>query len=271
VTSARLAAKALFSLVDLLRSDFPGPRILIYHQIGAGHGRQMDVRPDVFRRHLDWIEASGGRVVSLADALENAGRPETRSWYVLTFDDGYQDMFTNGFDVLRERQLPFTVYLTTAPTCTGTPLASDRSAHPLSWEHLDEMRASGLMTLGVHTHTHPDLRRISPVAIAHELETSDRIIEENTGVRPRHFAYPWGYSSKPAEEIVSARYDTAVLGGGGPVLVDTERHRIHRIPVQLSDGVMIFKRKMRRGQRTEEWARRLASVGREALASRLPR
>lgn len=252
----RVTAKTLFTLLDVFLGEYPGPRILIYHQIGAGHGEEMDVPRAVFLEHLEWIEASGGVVRPLAEVLEG-GWQDQRQVFVLTFDDGYEDMYTGAFPVLKERGIPFTVYLTTFPTESGRPLAPERRSTPLTWDQVREMHGTGLMTLGAHTHTHVDLRELDADSMRVELDTSDRLIEERTGVKPSHFAYPWGYWSAVADPLVRERYSSAVLGGGIRVRGVEDPHLLHRIPVQLSDGVGFFPHKMKRGQRTEEVVRRL--------------
>ena len=55
----KVAAKAVFALVDPLFGPFPGPRILIYHQVGVNFGREMEVSTDTFRRQLDWMQSHG--------------------------------------------------------------------------------------------------------------------------------------------------------------------------------------------------------------------
>ena len=44
----KVAAKSVFALIDPLFGPFPGPRILIYHQVGVNFGREMEVSA----RHL---------------------------------------------------------------------------------------------------------------------------------------------------------------------------------------------------------------------------
>jgi len=231
---------------------WPGPRILIYHQVGSGSGRQMDVSVEMFARQLEWLKKNG-RIVSLEKALAQADSPEAEKNFVLTFDDGYEDMYRNAFPLLKEGSIPFTLYLTTRPIEEGEPLApGDR---PLSWEQVGEMVETGLVTVGSHTHSHPDLRLLSPPEVEGELATADSLIERRIGVAPAHFAYPKGYWAPQAEEFVRSRYDTAVLGAGQPVTASSDRHRLHRVPVQRSDGFFFFVRKLRRGMRLEEWAR----------------
>jgi peptidoglycan/xylan/chitin deacetylase (PgdA/CDA1 family) len=256
MTFIRTVAKSAFSTVDLLLGDFPGPRLLIYHQIGAGHGQELDIATEVFGSQLDWLEANG-QIVGLEEALRLRSLPESESSFVLTFDDGYRDMFQNAFPLLAARTIPFTLYLTTGPLEDGIPLAPDRP--PLTWDDVRTMSETGLLTLGAHTHRHVDMRSAGQAQIDEELDTSNRLIEERTGSRPVHFAYPWGYWSAAADSAVRNRYASAVLGGGGSLTGDTDPFLIPRVPVQLSDGLVFFKTKMRRGLRTEEAVRRLLS------------
>ncbi|MGH8941440.1 MAG: hypothetical protein ACRDWF_01350, partial [Acidimicrobiia bacterium] len=71
----RTAAKGSFAAADLFLGDWPGPRILIYHQIGAGSGFQMDLSPEMFRSHVKWL-LDHGRIVGFGDALSGADDPE---------------------------------------------------------------------------------------------------------------------------------------------------------------------------------------------------
>lgn len=254
----RLAAKVGFSVADLVLGPYPGPRLLIYHQIGAGHRREMNVTQGAFTRHLEWLHAHG-QVVSLEQAIQEIPLATSPSTFVLTFDDGYRDMYDQAFPVLRRLGLPFTLYLTTDPVESARPLNSDRASHPLTWDQVREMDASGLMTIGNHTHTHRDLRGLSYDEVVADLDEADRLIEARLGRKPRHFAYPWGYWSEAADRAVRARFASAVLGGGLASGPGSDPHRLHRVPIQRSDGIVFFRRKMRRGQRSEEYVRRLVT------------
>jgi Polysaccharide deacetylase len=251
--AARKASKAAFAAADLFFGDWPGPRILIYHQIGARSGRQMDLSPEMFRGHVKWLDH--GRIVGFGDALSGADDPESNRHIVLTFDDGYADFYENAFPLLHEQGLPFVLYLTTGHIETGDLLhPGDR---PLTWDQVDEMLASGLVTLGAHTHTHPDLRGMPIDQVEQEIGESNRLIELRTGQAPNHFAYPKGYWDAPAETVIRDQYETAVLGAGSPVHRTTDPHRIGRVPVQQSDGHFFFTRKVLRGMRLEERVRSL--------------
>jgi peptidoglycan/xylan/chitin deacetylase (PgdA/CDA1 family) len=66
----------------------------------------------------------------------------------------------------------------------------------LTWPMLREMAASGLATIGAHTATHRMLSSLSETDITFELDWSRNRIEQETGIRPRHLAYPFGQPSE---------------------------------------------------------------------------
>lgn len=62
----------------------------------------------------------------------------------------------------------------------------------MNWGELRRLSAHRLIGLGAHTVGHVNLRRLSPEAARREMADSATVIEMETGMRPRHFAYPYG-------------------------------------------------------------------------------
>ena len=254
--AAKQAVKLAAAAGDKVVGPLRGPRILIYHQVGAGTGLEMEVTTDDFRRQLDWL-GENGEVVDLETAVSSRSLPRSSRMFVLTFDDGYADMYHHAFPLLRERGLAFTLYLTSGPIETRKPLREDGRAEPLTWDQVGEMAEQGRVTIGAHTHTHPDLRSIDEAEVAEEVTVSNRLIEDRLGVEPRHFTYPWGYWSPQADRVVRSAYETATLGSGKAVTGATDPLLLNRVPVQLSDGITFFRHRMVGGLRLEDRVRRL--------------
>lgn len=252
---ARTAAKVAFSAADVLFPKPKGPRALIYHQVGSGVGRQMEVATDDFTRQLDWL-VENREVVSFDQAVARWDEPGSDDLVSVTFDDGYADTYTTAYPRLQERGISFLIYLATESIETGTPLGPPGQADPLSWDQIVDMLSSGLVTIGAHTHRHTDLRTIPADAVEEELATSNGLIERRLGLRPSHFAYPWGYWSPQAASVVDSRYETAAIAGTPRPQTHLDRHRLHRYPIQLSDGFRYFPSRLRGGFRAEEQVRR---------------
>jgi len=150
---ARTASKLAFSSADALFPEPRGPRILIYHQVGAGLGRQMEVTEDDFDLQLEWLQANR-EIISFDQAVDRWDDSDSDGLVALTFDDGYVDTYTAVYPRLRDRQIPFLVYLATESIETGVPLGPVGHADPLNWDQIVDMLGSGLVTIGAHTHRH---------------------------------------------------------------------------------------------------------------------
>jgi L-malate glycosyltransferase len=93
-----------------------GSPIFAFHRVlpeGAGrYARDMITTSGVFATFLDWI-SDHYQAIPLADLVRlhhhytQGGKP----FCALTFDDGWRDNFLHAFPILRERQLPATVFL----------------------------------------------------------------------------------------------------------------------------------------------------------------
>lgn len=247
----RSLTKPVFAASDRILRPPRGPRLLIYHQVGAGHGKQIDVTLDNFRWQVEWL-LNNRVVVDLDTAIKRLNEPTSDRFVALTFDDGYLDTFTTAFPVLKAHGLPFTIYIATSF------IGDDSSCHDrLTWGQLSEMLASGLVTVGAHTDSHADLRTLEEDQVADEIRTSNELIESRLGVRPRHFAYPWGYWGSTADEIVRREYTSAALGSARVRTSSAlDLHQLHRFPIQLSDGRRWFVKRLVGGLLVEEELRR---------------
>jgi peptidoglycan/xylan/chitin deacetylase (PgdA/CDA1 family) len=128
--------------------------------------------------------------------------------------------------------------------------------------------ATGLVTIGSHTHTHALLDRLPVPLVADELDRSIELIGDRLGVRAEHFAYPKALPGSPgADAAVRQRFATAALARTRPNAYDQfDLHRLWRSPVQRSDGMRWFEQKAAGGMWAEDSLRRLVNRRRYARA-----
>ncbi len=240
----------------LRRERRPGVAVLLYHRIGGGTRSEIDLAVGVFERQMRYL-----RRHCLVVSLDEVGRISTkrtmdnahRDVVVITFDDGYEETYRFAYPILRRYALPATIYVPTLYLEAQRPfdfgayrrLDSGSRPRPVTWEQMTEMVRSGLMTIGGHTHTHADLSLVSLEEARRELDGCDRLIEARMGIRPRHFAYPWGHWAPATHDLVASRYDTVTLGGPGKnPYSGLDVSRLWRYPVIQSDGFWLFRARL---------------------------
>lgn len=185
------------------------PGILVYHRVtdrtpGAGEPT-INVTPTQFRRQLAGLQARGYQFWPLQRLLSAAVKatPIDPRVVVVTFDDGYQCVATEAYPILRDLQIPATVFVNTAYLDGRAPFPFDRwskaeckllpapAYRPLSWDECREMQDSGLIEIGAHTHTHADFRG-KPAEFQEDLTTCVIELRSELDIADVSFAFPFG-------------------------------------------------------------------------------
>jgi peptidoglycan/xylan/chitin deacetylase (PgdA/CDA1 family) len=264
----RHAIKVVAAAVDAIRPPNAGLVVLIYHRVGRRVPIEVDLPLRVFEDQIEFL-AEEADVVSLDDGLRAIpSQPSAASSMVaITFDDGTADFTELALPVLARHRVPVTLYVATAFVEDRRLFPHD--GMPISWDALRDARSSGLVSVGSHTHRHALLDRLPPHEVEDELDRSIGLIEARLGVRAEHFAYPKAVAgSSAADRAVRARFRSAALAGTrANKFCATDPYRLARSPVQASDGMRWFKRKVGGGLALEDRIRALASRVRDRNAT----
>jgi peptidoglycan/xylan/chitin deacetylase (PgdA/CDA1 family) len=162
--------------------------ILMYHEISDNPQSPTHVTPGSFRKQMQFLKKNHYRVIPL---LELAGKIESektlpRKTVVITFDDGTADNFTNALPILREMNLPATVFMITGQI---------GQKGFLSESQLKTLDTSGV-SIGSHTQDHAFLPHLSEKEIRYQLETSKSRLENILGHPVLFLSYPAGGTSR---------------------------------------------------------------------------
>lgn len=210
--------------------------ILTYHYIRTLEHPEQDpmgvglsVSPEMFRQQLSYLRDQGYKVIRL-EALDRVLKgTETLDPkpVALTFDDGYEDFYTQALPILKEFNFPVTLF-------TVAGFLDNPSGRYLSTNQLKEITQTGLVTIGVHSYTHPDLTK-PRVNLNKEIVEAKSKLEEIVGKKLDLFAYPYGaYNSKIREEAKNAGFTLSFSTEGGFVQTEANRYHLHRNHVSSS-------------------------------------
>jgi peptidoglycan/xylan/chitin deacetylase (PgdA/CDA1 family) len=223
--------------LDFFKTGVP---ILMYHKIGPRPRlvrlRGLYLRRDVFVRQLEELQQAGFTACPPAEANVEAranGAPARR--VVLTFDDGFRNVFENALEPLAQKQFRAIQFLVV--NCIGKlnewDLRDGEAPEPL----MDRAQVAEWLRaghrIGSHSLTHPRLTRLSLRDAQEEILGSKKKLEDTFGVAVEDFCYPYGdWNDAVRDLVMEAGYRTACTADYGVNLPTTSPLALRRIMVR---------------------------------------
>ncbi|QTH62913.1 polysaccharide deacetylase family protein [Psychrosphaera ytuae] len=185
--------KVLFTLVVIFitavftAQTSTAATVLIYHHVDENTPKSTSVTTEQFIEHLELIESLGLKVVPLpviVNAIKD-GTPVDHNWVALTFDDGFRNVYDNAFPILKERNLPFTVFV--------NPQMVKPSKLYMDWSQLKTLTEHGGDIMN-HTLAHENLVQDGLTAkdVEDNILLAEAMIKEKLGQNHKTLAYPFG-------------------------------------------------------------------------------
>lgn len=182
----------------------------------------LTVTPEEFERQIKAMKDAGVTFLTVADVPEIlAGTvPLPKKPVILTVDDGYRDFYEDALPILQKYQAKASLYVIHNRLDTKDYLTTPQ---------LREVIASGLVEVGSHTVSHPDLRTVSLAQQRVEILDSKRLLEEDFGITITTFAYPLGRWDEGALSLAKEGYRAAITVQPGRELRADQLHLLPRL------------------------------------------
>jgi peptidoglycan/xylan/chitin deacetylase (PgdA/CDA1 family) len=218
----------LTGFAGFLRSKYVVP-VLMYHSVnsqGDPKRNPLMVTPRTFEKQMRFLKQHKYNVLPLevmADLIRSGKKLPARL-VAITLDDGYKDNYTYAFPILKKYGMPATMFIITQEV--GRP---DR----LSWDEINQMRASGIITFGSHTLGPEPLTKIkSEAEVKRQIFDSKKVMEEKLGSAVTMFSYPEGrFNDKIKQLVKDAGYKLAVATSPGKKYSSNDVFLIKRLRI----------------------------------------
>lgn len=167
--------------------------VLCYH--GVDMGSSLSVSSTFFRKQVELLLENGYNFLSLEDFGKHIREniPFQGRNVLFTFDDGWKSTML-AFEIMKEHNLPFTLFISTQ--YAGHPVGMC-----LSREDIEKLKKSPLVSFANHSHTHSK-RLIAKRSnngghyldfIRKDIQTSKVRFRELVGMDSEFFAFPFGH------------------------------------------------------------------------------
>lgn len=195
--------------------------ILMYHHISdivppTALGMSLTVTPTQFAQQLDYLKLNGYHTITfnqLFDALYYGGPLPARP-IILSFDDGYDDVYHFALPILQAHGFSGMFYIITGKVGWDAYL---------TWQQIRTMRADG-MQIGSHTVHHVDMGSLLAYSFPlaqQELQRSQASLQQHLGEVIQQFCYPSGEPFKNGS-LALRQQIVAVLAADGYVGATTD-------------------------------------------------
>ncbi len=224
--------------------------VLMYHSLRTDYQYDHCIHQEVFLEHLRMLTSSGFNLIRLEDFMEfldgTSGVPPNA--VLITFDDGYEDFYRLAWPLLKEREIPATMFMITSTI--GDKDGYNPKLDPAQMEAVSQL-------VSFQSHSHDGHRyvpaveggedaflvtRIRPEEGLHEsaeeyiervsgdLRTSRQVLDRLLSQRTRALAPPYGRSSRTLQELaVESGFDFLFTIRPGVAGADTDPLSIPRI------------------------------------------
>jgi peptidoglycan/xylan/chitin deacetylase (PgdA/CDA1 family) len=159
--------------------------ILLYHHISDKlNPTRYVISINVFKKQMQILKDLEYTTITasqLAELIRGGGYIPLRP-IVITFDDGFADIYHNAYPILNEFGFVGVVYIISGMVNMG--------GH-LNLEQIQELAING-WEIGSHSVNHYDLTKLDGFSLVEELQQSKIALEEMVGSSIVTFAYPYG-------------------------------------------------------------------------------
>ncbi len=198
--------------------------VLSLHRVGADGGLTLAMSEKDLESRIQMLLDQGYRFITLESPLSETTSSEKLA--AITFDDGYEDVYTHAFPVLKGLSVSATAFVITSSV--GKPGF-------VTWEQLIELQEAG-RAIGSHTVSHADLKMLTPESIKNELAQAQHILLEKGLDSSPCLAYPFGEHDNRVRELTRQYHSCAFATGEGLNNITQDPSAYNR-PLLLPFGV----------------------------------
>ena len=219
-----------FSKANATNKDFDdyGLISIMYHRFNETKYPSTNIQLDVFKEQLNIIEEEGIKFIHPDNFEKSIKEKKSERKILFTVDDGLLSFYENAWPILKEKRIPFVLFVNTREV---------GSYNYMNWDQIRELHNDENVEIGNHSHSHEYLVDEASDVIIKDIKKSIKIFKENLGENSNFFSYPFGEYSSEFKKIIQELGFKYAFGQHSGVIDETkDLWELPRFPINEKYG-----------------------------------
>ncbi len=200
----------------------------MYHRFDESKYPSTNIQLEVFKEQLEIIENEGIKFIHPNNLQNSLLNKKAERKVLFTVDDGLLSFYKNAWPILKEKRIPFILFVNTREV---------GSFNYMNWDQILELYKNENVEIGNHSHSHEYLVDESPKVIKDDIMKSIKIFEEKLGKNSEFFSYPFGEYSLEFKNIIKNLGFKFAFGQHSGVIDETKDFwELPRFPINEKYG-----------------------------------
>ena len=182
---------------------------------------------EIFKKQMNLIKEENISFINPNDFNLNFNKPKLKKKILLTIDDGFTSFYENAWPYLKEKKIPFILFISTE--------AVGKYGY-MDWDQIKEIEREKFAFIGNHSHSHEYLIKYNFNNFKEDIDTSIKIFIKNIGYNPIFFSYPFGEYSLEQQKYISSKFDFAFGQHSGLIDINKNKYELARFPINEKYG-----------------------------------
>ena len=128
----------------------------MYHRFNESKYPSTNIQLDIFKKQLEIIEEEGIQFINPKNFEKSLSEDKQKRKVLFTVDDGLISFYENAWPILKEKKIPFILFVNTREV---------GAFNYMNWDQIRELHKSEIVEIGNHSHSHEYLVEESPNVI----------------------------------------------------------------------------------------------------------
>jgi poly-beta-1,6-N-acetyl-D-glucosamine N-deacetylase len=200
---------------------------IMYHRFNESKYPSTNIQMDVFKNHIKIVLNSEFHFYNPKDFLKEYDIPKKQKKILLTIDDAYESFYNEAWPYLKEKKIPFILFVSTKPI--------GKNGY-MTWDQIKEINKTSFGMIGHHSHTHDYLIDKTNKEFVTDIELANKLFIDNIGYIPSIFSYPFGEYSKFMKDFISKNFKLSFGQHSGVIDINKDKFELPRFPINEQYG-----------------------------------